>query len=55
MQMTKDELMEVIKDNIKEYLPEHIANSCEVQIVEVAKNNDRVLKGFVFEIGRAHV
>ena len=51
MLMTKDELMEVIKDNIKDYLPEHIANSCEVQIVEVTKNNDRVLKGFVFDRG----
>lgn len=51
MLMTKDELMEMIKDNIKEYLPEHIGNSCEVQIVEVTKNNDRVLKGFVFDRG----
>lgn len=49
--MTKDELLVMMQENIRDYLPEHIKDSCEVQIVEVAKNNDRVLKGFVFDRG----
>ena len=51
MTMTKEELRELFKEKIGEYLPEHIRESCTVECVDVMKNNDTVLKGLTFNRG----
>lgn len=51
MTMTKDELREVFKERIGEFLPEHIRENCTVECVDVMKNNDTVLKGITFNRG----
>ena len=51
MTMTKEELRELFKEKIGEYLPEHIRENCTVECVDVMKNNDTVLKGLTFNRG----
>lgn len=49
--MTKDQLLTMMQENIKDYLPAEIRDSCSVEVVEVMKNNDTVYKGLVFDRG----
>lgn len=51
MSMNINELYEMMLENIRDYLPEHIRENCTVEPVQVLKNNDTMLNGITFNRG----
>ncbi|MBR2619765.1 MAG: hypothetical protein IKC98_02900 [Firmicutes bacterium] len=51
MTMNKKEFIEYVRANIKSYLPDYIKDGCQIELIEVTKNNDITLTGLNFNRG----